>query len=141
MNPIEKTKPTMLSQTRHNPNQMHEPCDFPSGRNVKQEAEYFLLLPPVDGKRRVFSLCDSDSVLIGRRPENAISLRDPRCSRRHCKLSRTADQRWTLRDLNSTNGTFVNERRLTSEHELADGDVILVGDVELVFVAIPPTEI
>jgi len=128
----------MLSQTRYSAK--HKPCDFPSRQSATQEAEYFLLFPPVGGKRRVFSLFDSDFVLIGRRQENAISLSDPKCSRRHCKLSRATDQRWTLCDLNSTNGTWVNERRLTSEHLLADGDVIQVGDVELVFVAIPPTE-
>jgi pSer/pThr/pTyr-binding forkhead associated (FHA) protein len=131
----------MLSQTRYIAKPKHKPCDFPSGRSATQEAEYFLLFPPVGEKRRVFSLGDSDFVLIGRRPENAISLSDPKCSRRHCKLTRATDQRWTLRDLKSTNGTFVNERRITSEHPLADGDVIQIGDVELIFVAIPPTEI
>ncbi|MBI2480978.1 MAG: FHA domain-containing protein [Planctomycetia bacterium] len=131
----------MLSQTHHIAKPKHKPRDFPSGRSKTQEAEYFLLFPPVGGKRRAFSLGDLNFVRIGRRPENAISLSDPKCSRRHCKLSRATNQRWTLRDLNSTNGTFVNERRLTSEHLLADGDVIQVGDVELVFVAIPPTEI
>jgi len=131
----------MLSQTRYSAKPKHMPCAFPSGRSATQEAEYFLLFPPVGGKRRVFSLGDSDIVLIGRRPENVISLSDPKCSRRHCKLCRVTDQHWTLRDLNSTNGTFVNDLRVTSEHLLADGDVIQVGDVELVFVAIPPTEI
>ena len=131
----------MLSQTCYISKPKHMLGGFPSGRSKSQEAEYFLLFPPVDGKRRVFSLGDSDFVLVGRRQDHAISLSDPKCSRLHCKLSRTTDQRWILRDLDSTNGTFVNGRRLTSEHLLADGDVIQVGDVELDFVAIPPTEI
>jgi pSer/pThr/pTyr-binding forkhead associated (FHA) protein len=117
-----------------------ETRELSAGQRGTQEAEYLLLLPPVRGARKVFNLQGLNVVTIGRRLENTISLNDPKCSRVHCELSRaSSDQRWTLHDMNSSNGTFVNERRLACMHLLADGDVIQIGDIELVFTVAEPT--
>src|SRR5262249_48354026 len=50
-------------------------------------------------------------------------------SRRHCHIEHRGD-RWVLRDLGSTNGTWVNEERIEGdmEHELCTGDRIRLGD-------------
>ena len=50
-------------------------------------------------------------------------------SRLHCQLSATGDT-LHVKDLGSTNGTFVNGKRITSA-ELQDGDRLAVGRVEL----------
>lgn len=50
-------------------------------------------------------------------------------SRLHCQLTATAD-RLQVKDLDSTNGTFVNGRRVQSA-ELHDGDKLSVGRLEL----------
>ena len=50
-------------------------------------------------------------------------------SRLHCQLSAT-DDTLHVKDLGSTNGTFVNGRRVTSA-ELRDGDRLAVGRLEL----------
>ena len=72
------------------------------------------------------------SAVIGRERSQAdVVLRDPNVSRRHAQL--TFDGRdWRITDLNSTNGTLVNDVDV-SECVLRDGDLITVGLVNLEF--------
>jgi pSer/pThr/pTyr-binding forkhead associated (FHA) protein len=62
---------------------------------------------------------------IGRQPDNDMVLDDPLISRRHAELRQTP-QGWQLVDLNSSNGTFVNGRPVSSA-TLVPGDVIGLG--------------
>ena len=50
--------------------------------------------------------------LIGTAPDCDIQIASPYVSARHCRLTRDAGQ-WTLEDLGSTNGSFVNGLRAT----------------------------
>ena len=72
-----------------------------------------------------------DPVLIGRDSQNDVVLDDRRVSRKHAEI-RLRLGRYTLYDLQSTNGTFVNGRRV-AEKVLDDGDKISVGGLEVVF--------
>ena len=63
-------------------------------------------------------------VLIGRSED--VALDDPRVSRRHASLEVYGSACVLLKDLDSTNGTFVNSRRVRTV-ELQDGDEIRVG--------------
>ncbi len=72
-----------------------------------------------------------DPVLIGRDPQNDLVLDDRRVSRKHAEV-RLRLGRYTLYDLQSTNGTYVNGRRV-AERVLDDGDQISVGGLEIVF--------
>lgn len=64
--------------------------------------------------------------VIGReRAMSDIALRDPNVSRRHAQITYTG-QDWTIEDLNSTNGTMVNNRRIT-RCPLRDGDLLTFG--------------
>jgi len=72
-----------------------------------------------------------DPVLIGRDEQNDVVLDDRRVSRKHAEI-RLRLGRYTLFDLQSTNGTYVNGRRVT-EKVLDDGDTISVGGLELLF--------
>ena len=65
-----------------------------------------------------------DPVLLGRDPQNDIVLDDRRVSRKHAEV-RLRLGRYTLYDLQSTNGTYVNGRRV-AEKVLDDGDKISV---------------
>ncbi len=67
---------------------------------------------------------------LGRGSDTDIRIEDPGASRNHCEI--VLGQPVIVRDLNSTNGTFVNGERIT-EHQLADGTTILVGTTPLVF--------
>jgi hypothetical protein len=68
---------------------------------------------------------------IGRTPENEIPVELPEVSRRHARLS-YADGGFSLKDLNSNNGTYVNGERV-SEARLQQGDRIQVGPAVFVF--------
>jgi hypothetical protein len=86
----------------------------------------------VDGER--YPLMGAITIL-GRDDIADIILDDPGISRRHSELRVTTDgPRFvtTIRDLGSTNGTFVNGERITSEH-LQDGDRITVGRTSITF--------
>jgi hypothetical protein len=72
-----------------------------------------------------------DPVLIGRDPQNDVVLDDRRVSRKHAEV-RLRLGRYTLYDLQSTNGTYVNGRRV-AEKVLEDGDKISIGGLEIVF--------
>jgi hypothetical protein len=72
-----------------------------------------------------------DPVLIGRDPQNDVVLDDRRVSRKHAEI-RLRLGRYTLYDLQSTNGTYVNGRRV-AEKVLDDGDKISVGGLEIAF--------
>jgi transcriptional regulator with GAF, ATPase, and Fis domain len=79
----------------------------------------------------VFPL-DSDEVTLGRDAENTIGIPDGAISRRHCTFTREADG-WRVRDLGSSNGTFVNDVQV-QDHLLADGDHVAAGESMLLFV-------
>jgi len=72
----------------------------------------------------------ADPITVGRDPRNDIVLDDRRVSRRHAEV-RLRLGRYTLYDLQSTNGTFVNGRRI-AEMVLSDEDRITIGGAELV---------
>jgi len=63
-----------------------------------------------------------DKVTIGRALECDISILEPGLSRRHAELDLIGDD-LVLKDLGSSNGTFVNGEKV-EEHQLEDGDVI-----------------
>ncbi len=83
-----------------------------------------------DGGRATVAL-GPEPLLIGRDQQNDVVLDDPRVSRKHAEI-RLRLGRYTLYDLQSTNGTYVNGRRV-AEIVLGDGDTISVAGVELVF--------
>jgi hypothetical protein len=72
-------------------------------------------------------LAVTPEIRIGRKPENHICLKDPKVSRYHALL-RVADTGIHIIDLNSTNGTSVNDQKIVKEQQLASGDRIRVGE-------------
>ena len=76
---------------------------------------------------------DERPVVIGRSPDVDMQIDHRSVSRRHCRVWRDGDT-YRIRDLDSTNRTFVNEQSVV-EAELSDGDHIGVGDSVLKFMA------
>lgn len=70
---------------------------------------------------------------IGREPTSNLILQDPQCSRRHAQIKQIKDNngetRYQLVDIGSSNGTFVDEQRLTANQPfwLSSGQVIRIG--------------
>lgn len=73
----------------------------------------------------IFPLPPGEPQLIGRSSE-ALSITDPSVSRRHAELTPDGDQ-WFLRDLKSSNGTFLNGRPLQDRIALHPGDEFSCG--------------
>jgi hypothetical protein len=76
-------------------------------------------------------LLDSELTTAGRHPESDIFLDDVTVSRRHAEFYRHGD-RFTVRDVGSLNGTYVNRERI-EEAALSGGDEVQVGKFRLVF--------
>lgn len=71
-------------------------------------------------------LLDSPTMVIGRHRSCEIPLPDRQISRQHARLRRTSDG-FTVEDLGSKNGTFVNGEPVTAPVLLDDGDTIQIG--------------
>jgi signal transduction histidine kinase len=83
-------------------------------------------------KGRRFELPDA-TTLVGRESRQ-LPLTDNTVSRRHCELIyNTDDGEWTLRDLGSSNGSYVNGMRIVGKHALKLGDQVRVGRTLMVF--------
>ena len=80
---------------------------------------------------RTFRLEEGENT-IGRDPACAVWLDSPSVSRRHARLTiQSQTRRVVLEDLNSTNGCLARGSAVHGAIELADGDAIAIGSVEL----------
>jgi pSer/pThr/pTyr-binding forkhead associated (FHA) protein len=71
-------------------------------------------------------------LIIGRTPDNDVQIDSRFISRHHCQVITTLNS-CVVEDLNSTNGIYVKSNRVR-RHYLNDGDVVLVGKHELIYV-------
>lgn len=79
-------------------------------------------------------LLDGELTTAGRHPQSDIFLDDVTVSRRHVEFRRGADGAFTVSDVGSLNGTYVNRERIDSVM-LSNGDEVQIGKYRLVFYA------
>jgi len=91
--------------------------------NLKEKTVEYILLE---------NLVGTTSWRIGRNSESDIILRDLRASRNHALLLK-AKEKYYLLDLNSKNGTFLNQKKVKQKVRLKSGDCIKIGRTELEF--------
>ena len=72
----------------------------------------------------------NSTLKMGRSTDNDIQIADGQASRHHAEI-RYDNGRHHIVDLNSTNGTLVNDNRISSAHALSHGDIITIGNTEL----------
>lgn len=72
------------------------------------------------------------ALTIGRDPTNDIVIEHKLASRRHARFEKD-DVGFYIRDLESTNGTFVNGQRIQGAHLLRNNDEVWIGDTVIVF--------
>ncbi|GAA1556104.1 hypothetical protein GCM10009678_43920 [Actinomadura kijaniata] len=80
-------------------------------------------------------LLDKDRTSAGRHPESDIFLDDVTVSRRHAEFSRHGGT-FSVRDVGSLNGTYVNRQRI-DQAGLSGGDEVQIGKFRLVFLTNP----
>ena len=79
-------------------------------------------------------LLDGDLTTAGRHPEGDIFLDDVTVSRRHVEFRRSPEGSFTVGDVGSLNGTYVNRDRI-DEVQLTNGDEVQIGKYRLVYYA------
>lgn len=73
------------------------------------------------------------SCSIGRAPTNRLVLPDEKVSRKHALIHRQGDNEYWLVDLGSSNGSYIDGRRVTQPVALHDGAVVRIGSSTLLF--------
>ena len=116
----------------------HKPMMCLSGEAIDDTAaaadfDAFLVIasgPQYAGQSLLLGGCAP--ITVGKQPGNLITLPGNMVSRSHCKLTRLdfGPSRWSVEDLKSTNGLYVNGERITN-HELRNGDMIQIGDYQV----------
>ncbi|MEM7249589.1 MAG: GGDEF domain-containing protein [Acidobacteriota bacterium] len=100
-------------------------------RQFSRDERPFLVVLEGEHAGRLFSLDDRESLSIGRsRSCEVCLLRDDVVSRRHAQIARDENGDYVLSDLESTNGTRLNGREVSS-HALNRGDRIELGEASL----------
>jgi len=84
---------------------------------------------PIAGTR--LSLA-KDCTTAGRHPQSDLFLDDITVSRRHAEFVRSAEGTFSVRDVGSLNGTYLNRERV-EEGQLANGDEIQIGKYKLAY--------
>ncbi|MGC0381368.1 pSer/pThr/pTyr-binding forkhead associated (FHA) protein/ribosomal protein L40E [Streptomyces ambofaciens] len=79
-------------------------------------------------------LLDGELTTAGRHPQSDIFLDDVTVSRRHVEFRRSPDGSFTVADVGSLNGTYVNRERI-DQVALSNGDEVQIGKYRLVFYA------
>lgn len=85
-----------------------------------------------NGRGTIYDL-PIDDVVVGRDPNSFVVLHDGKVSSKHLKLVYDPSGAWSVLDLGSTNGTYINGQRVSGQAYLNDGDSIKVGDTVLVY--------
>lgn len=98
------------------------------------EAVALLFMPPWEPIR----LRTDKAVVIGRSPSCDLPVPSARVSRRHAWVHREGSG-YSVSDLGSTNGTYVNDQRVLGSRVLKPGDKIRVGDHVITFCLMEPT--
>src|ERR1700690_3122941 len=71
-----------------------------------------------------------DKTTIGRVEDNTFQLAEPSVSSHHCEVLLRGTE-IVVRDLNSTNGTFINGHQVTGEAPLKPGQILRLGQIEM----------
>jgi pSer/pThr/pTyr-binding forkhead associated (FHA) protein len=101
-------------------------------RSGPRKSKAFLMVATGEGAGTVFPLLDGP-VIVGRSPDADVHVNEVAISNEHARLEQT-DAGFTLCDLGSTNGTYVNGQRLVGTVVLVSGDAVRMGSTTFTFV-------
>jgi pSer/pThr/pTyr-binding forkhead associated (FHA) protein len=119
-----------MQTTLHEP--LEQQLELAVARNARGKAKAFLMVSTGQAAGTVFPVTQR-SLIIGRSIDADVWVNEQAVSYEHARLEQTEDN-FTLRDLDSTNGTYVNGQRLVQEVVLVGGDSIRMGSTCFTFV-------
>lgn len=116
---------------------IHTPSSNDDGQTYmiwENKATYQVVLTDVNSPMKSFQIPLSQSVVIGRKQEQCDIALDyeKSVSSKHCQIN-VRDGKFYIRDLQSANGTYVNESKVLTETEIVSGNVIRMGRLKMRF--------
>ena len=105
--------------------------EFPFPHDELEPGQALLLVKRGPNAGSTF-LMQEDEVSVGRNPDSGVFLDDITVSRAHAVFERRAEDGWSVRDVGSLNGTYVNGEQV-DRTKLASGDEVQVGKFKLTF--------
>ncbi len=94
---------------------------------------YIIVLRDNSEENKVFRYPLSGKITIGRKYGDGVNIvlnYEPTVSAKHCEISMLGD-RFYIKDLHSSNGTFVNGKRVAESMEFVSGSHIKLGNLDL----------
>jgi general secretion pathway protein A len=114
-------------------NRMHAPAmDHGGGTGADPNHPVGRILVASEGTTMVERDLRPGRLVIGRTPDNDLQIDSKFISRHHCQIVTQADA-CVIEDLNSTNGIYVQSKRVR-RYNLNDGDVVQVGQHEIMYI-------
>ncbi|GAB3621311.1 DUF3662 and FHA domain-containing protein [Glutamicibacter endophyticus] len=80
------------------------------------------------------------SIVLGRSNSSDIPVDDAGVSRQHVRIETHANEEFTATDLGSTNGTYIDGKKISSATQIFDGTVITIGQTKIIFRLITPKQ-
>jgi pSer/pThr/pTyr-binding forkhead associated (FHA) protein len=105
--------------------------EFPFPHDELEPGQGLLLVKRGPNAGSTF-LLERDETSVGRAPESDVFLDDVTVSRKHARIVRRADGAFSVSDVGSLNGTYVNGEQV-DETRLATGDEVQIGMFKLMF--------
>ena len=93
--------------------------------------EAMLVFFKSDGTRKNFSIHPEKRYLIGRQETCQLRMPLASVSREHAAIFFDEEDELVIEDLGSSNGTFVNQKRIEGREELTPGDVVQIGGIPM----------
>jgi pSer/pThr/pTyr-binding forkhead associated (FHA) protein len=109
----------------------NDQCPTGTGFTSAQESHMLKISLLLAGKVLAKFETDNADLSIGRSPDNDISIDNLAVSGKHARIRKVLST-YLIEDLKSTNGTFVNDRKI-ERYELIDGDLVTIGKHNLLF--------
>lgn len=110
-------------------------CTIPGNGQTLEQTQWTACLVVVRGVGTGNKiLLNQNEITIGRADDVDVRLAKAGVSRRHAMVFQCDEQQFSIKDLESTNGTFVNSERI-QEKILKDQDIIAIGESRLKFIA------
>jgi predicted component of type VI protein secretion system len=101
------------------------------GANVPELSHLAKIELRSDGESLSEHFFGADRIIVGRARDNEIYIQSKYVSRHHAQII-SDDSGCTIEDLNSTNGVYVDDRRV-KKYRLRDGDMVTVGIHQLIY--------